>query len=122
MTGTIDLELVRQARENLDRIAAENPGLLGESTAEDWIRVIEEIEEAERMAKTVQVGVRFPAEVVEAIDRFAEITEKELREKQNLPGLEVNRATAIRILVEQALNVRGYDTKRETTGKKRGEK
>ena len=67
------------------------------------------------MTKTTQVGVRFPKQVLELIDRFAKETTAELRE--NLPGLEVNRAGAIRILVEQALRERGYELAKETADK-----
>ena len=104
MGKRIDLEAVRDARRRLDAIAAEHPELLGESSAEEWVEALEEVEQ---MTKTIQVGVRFPPEVVELIDRFADETTAELRE--NLPGLEVNRAGAIRILVEQALRDRGYE-------------
>ncbi len=69
------------------------------------------------MAKTIQVGVRFPPEVVDMVDRFAEETTKELRENQNLPGIEVNRAGAIRILVEQALSLAGYEAKSPKKGR-----
>ena len=69
-------------------------------------RIFKELEE---MSQTIQVGVRFPEVVVELIDAFADATTTELRENQNLPGLEVNRAGAIRILVEQALRDRGYE-------------
>ncbi len=107
MDKQIDLKVVQSARRNLEAIAAEHPELLGETSTNEWIEVLKEIEEADEMTKTIQVGVRFPPEVVELIDRFAEETTDELRE--SLPGLEINRTGAIRILVEQALRDRGYD-------------
>jgi len=36
----VDLQAVRKASENLDRLAAEHPELLGESTAEEWEAVL----------------------------------------------------------------------------------
>ena len=104
MGKRIDLEAVRAARRNLETIAAEHPELLGESSAEEWAEALEEVE---KMTKTIQVGVRFPPEVLGLIDRFAEETTVKLRE--SLPGLEINRAGAIRILVEKALRDDGYD-------------
>ncbi len=120
MSKKIDLEAVRLARENLDRIAQEHPELVGESSVEDWVELLQEIEEADEMAKTVQVGVRFPPEVVELIDQFATDTTEELRE--SLPGLEVNRASAVRVLVEQALRDRGYEVGGSGTKKRKKRK
>jgi hypothetical protein len=114
--GTIDVVAVRLALTNLERLAVEHPELLGESDIEGWVEVLREIEEADDMGKTIQVGVRFPEEVVELIDSFATETTAELR--ANLPGLEVNRAGAIRILVEKALRDEGYEVPTEAPKKR----
>ena len=113
MGRRIDLDAVRAARRRLKAIAVEHPELLGESSADEWAEALEEIEQ---MAKTIQVGVRFPEEVVALIDSFAEKTTAELR--KNLPGLEVNRAGAIRILVEKALAELGYAGTQADTNRK----
>ncbi len=42
MSKVLDLEAIRQASANLDRIAAEHPELLGESTPEEWERILKE--------------------------------------------------------------------------------
>ncbi len=120
MNNEIDLEAVRLARKNLAKIAKEHPELVGESSVEEWIEILEEIEEADEMAKTIQVGVRFPPEVVEMIDQFAAETTVELR--KSLPGLEVNRAGAIRILVEQALRGQGYEVEDSSKPRKKRRK
>ncbi len=40
MSKSLDLETIRDSLANLDRIAAEHPELLGESTPEDWEEVL----------------------------------------------------------------------------------
>ena len=118
MNNMVGFDTIRQAKQSLSRIADQNPNLLGMSSVDDWLAILKGIEKTD-MGKTIQVGVRFPGEVVDLIDAFAEATTTELRENQNLPGLEVNRAGAIRILVEQALRDRGYLVKSsDLTGKK----
>lgn len=111
MAKMIDMEAVRAARRNLARIAAEHPELLGESSTEDWVETLAEMERHD-MGKTIQVGVRFPTEVVAAVDRFAAEETEKLR--ATLPGMELNRADAIRTLTIAALKARGYEV--ETGG------
>lgn len=104
MKKQIDLEAVRDARRRLEAIAAEHPELLGVSSAEEWAEALEEVEQ---MTKTIQVGVRFSPEVVELIDRFAADETAKLRE--TLPGMELSRADAVRVLTVATLLERGYD-------------
>lgn len=106
MGKPVDMAVVRSARRNLAQIAEEHPELLGQGSVEGWIGVLAEIEEAD-MGKTIQVGVRFPTEVVEVIDRFAADETDKLR--ASLPGLVLNRADAIRVLTVAALQARGYE-------------
>ena len=55
MKKPIDFAAVRTARENLDRIAAEHPELRGQSTAEDWERVLSGLNDgAERQRKLTE--------------------------------------------------------------------
>lgn len=105
MKKRIDLDAVRTARRNLERIAAEHSELIGESSVEEWTEALGEIEE-EDMGKTIQVGVRFPFDVVEAIDLFADAETQKLR--VDLPGMELSRTDAIRVLTVAALQTRGY--------------
>lgn len=58
------------------------------------------------MKKTIQVGVRLPEELIAQIDRFAADETAKLAE--TLPGMELTRADAIRILTTAALKDRGY--------------
>jgi anti-sigma factor RsiW len=102
----IDLDAVRQARRNLAQIAAEHPELRGPATVEGWVGTLKEIEENE-MAKTIQVGVRLPAELIAQIDKFA--ADETLKLAETLPGMELSRADAIRILTTAALQARGYE-------------
>ncbi|MDD5308656.1 MAG: hypothetical protein PHU25_15165 [Deltaproteobacteria bacterium] len=126
MTKRVDLDAVRTARCNLKRIAEEHPELLGPASVNGWIEILTEVEEAD-MGKTVQVGVRFPPKVVAAIDRFA--AEETVKLRQTLPGMELSRADAIRVLTMAALQARGYEvggssepTEGATTGKPRRRK
>lgn len=105
MAKVIDMKIVRSAQHNLARIAAEHPELLGESSVEGWAETLSEMEE--RDMKTVQLGIRFSPEVVAAVDRFA--AEENVRLRETLPGVTLNRADAIRVLVVAALQVRGYE-------------
>jgi predicted DNA-binding protein len=51
------------------------------------------------MIQKRQTGLRLPEELLERVDAFAERLQKER------PGLEVNRASAIRMLVTMGLEV-----------------
>lgn len=42
MGKVLDLEAIRQASANLDRIAADHPELLGKSTPEEWEEILKE--------------------------------------------------------------------------------
>jgi hypothetical protein len=119
----VDVEVVRSAPRNHERVAEEHPELLEDSVAGGQVETVAKIEEVE-MGKTIQVGVRFPTEIVAAIDRFA--AEETAKLRANLPGLELSRADAIRVLTTAALQARGYEVEvgiaeagAEATGKRK---
>jgi len=56
--------------------------------------------------RTVQIGIRFPEDVVELIDEFRSEKAEELMEAY--PGLDINRVAAIRMLVEAGLRYYEY--------------
>ncbi len=56
--------------------------------------------------KTIQIGIRFPEDVVELIDEYRSDKAEEFVELY--PGLDINRVTAIRMLVEAGLRYYEY--------------
>ena len=98
--GTVDLERVRAARAELQRLLAEHPHLRGEPGADNragWAAQIEGME-AEAMAENdKQTAIRLPAELLERIDRLAE------RWRAERPGMRMTRSDVLRVLVLEGL-------------------
>jgi len=61
---------------------------------------------AKKKFETAQVGVRFPTDVLALVDKF--VAEASIELMRAWPGVEMNRAVGIRLLVEEGLRVRGY--------------
>lgn len=64
------------------------------------------------MAKTKQMGLRLPEELIDRLDVYVD------KLKENLPGIEFTRSDAIRTLLEKALQQEGIVSKEKQKRKR----
>ena len=93
MAKVLDLPAIKNSLANLDRIAAEHPELLGESSAAEWEATLKEhiTEQPTKKTKTPQ-AIRLPDELLDRVDAYAARLESEIH-------ISVSRSDAIRRLL-----------------------
>ena len=89
--GVVEQQTQDQASANLDRIAAEHPELLGQSTPDEWEGILKDQVTAKPKSKSPQ-GLRLPDELLNRVDRYAARLESELH-------ITVSRSDAIRRMI-----------------------
>jgi hypothetical protein len=90
MGKKIDLAAVRAAEARLDRLAAEHPELLGESTPEEWESILKD--QIKVKSKGAPQALRLPDDLLAQVDAYARALEAELH-------ISVSRSDAIRRLI-----------------------
>lgn len=105
----IDELAVARSLARLDKIAAEHPELVttGANTEDNraaWEASLADLEQGDNMTppkereSTTQVAFRLPDSLIERIDNHVE------RMRDQLPGIEITRADAVRSLLTRALD------------------
>jgi hypothetical protein len=114
--GPVDEVAVAASLRRLDALVAKHPELVGPTgpdNVNDWIETLETDEEGSQMAKepTTQVAFRLPDSLLARLDRHVE------RMTNEHPGLDFNRADAVRSLLTRALDeIEGADKRRGKRG------
>ncbi len=97
MRTKVNFLKVREARGTLRTLARSHPELVGRSSPENeraWRKTLSE----NGMGKTVQVAFRLDEELVKRLDKYAKQMERDM------PGFNVSRADAVRILLTRGLD------------------
>jgi hypothetical protein len=95
---------VREARENLARIACEHPDLLAAPSEQNYLGWIADLENimtrgrANTLGETTQVAFRLPTALIKRLDEHVE------RMKRLAPGIAFTRADAVRSLLTVSLD------------------
>lgn len=97
----VDLARVRAALAALDRLVEAHPELRGQSGVANraaWLVELESMEGDNVATNDKQTAIRIPAELLERLDRMAEVWRAER------PGARMTRSDVLRVLLLQALD------------------
>jgi hypothetical protein len=102
----VDLARARRAQAKLDRLVREHPQLVGERSPQNRAGWEAALEESEEMAESKVITFRFPAELIERIDRYGAALSEQA-------GVELTRTQVVKKLLTIGLDAAGSAPRRK---------